>query len=68
MRIFINNFMNNKSLEDCIRAIHEKYKNSPSPLSESNKNPSVNMVPLQTTPTSGREQLLKNFAPPSKTF
>jgi hypothetical protein len=60
--------MNNKSLEDTIRAVQNKYKNVPSPLSEANKNPNVNMTPLQKTPASGRERMLGDYRPPSKTF
>jgi hypothetical protein len=60
--------MNNMSLEDTIRKLREKYKNSPSPLAESNRNPNVNMTPLQKTPASGRERMLGDFRPPSKTF
>jgi hypothetical protein len=73
MKLFINIYMQKKSLEDTIRNLHKKYKNVPSPLSENynHMNSNIHMAPQQTTPSSDvRSQLLSGFKPPkaSKVF
>jgi hypothetical protein len=59
----------NNSLEDAIRAVHNKHKNKPSPLLFVNKD--VPMVPQQqsTPPTPDlRSNLLSGFKPRQDTF
>ena len=60
-----------KSLEDTIRQLQQKYKNSPSPLSEqyikSNSNTTfISQQPVNTTNV--RNVLLGNFKPSKDTF
>jgi len=58
-----------KSLEDTIRAVHDRYKNRPSPLLFSNQQ--TPMVPQQqgTPPTADlRSNLLSGFKPRQDTF
>ena len=60
-----------KSLEDTIRQLQQKYKNSPSPLSEqyikSNANTTfISQQPVNTTNV--RNVLLGNFKPSKDTF
>lgn len=58
---------NNKSLEETIKELHKKYKNTISPLSEeyAKGNKNVNFVPQQKTANlDPRNALLNNFNPP----
>jgi hypothetical protein len=77
MKIFINIYVeeilimkkSNNSLEDAIRAVHNKHKNKPSPLLFANRD--VPMVPQQqgTPPTADiRSHLLSGFVPKQDTF
>jgi hypothetical protein len=64
--------MNNRSLEDTIRAVSQRYKNKPSPLAF--MNPNAPMVPQQVTPNSPpssknlRNALIGDFIPKQDTF
>lgn len=62
--------MNNRSLEDTIRAVRKKYQNRPSPLAGLNSGMQQipNMTPQQTTPTNPRDMLTRGFVPPRDTF
>lgn len=61
--------MNKKSLEDSIRAVHDKYKNKPSPLNFIDPEKPIPFVPLQTTPkTDIKDTLLGDFKPQKYTF
>jgi hypothetical protein len=70
----INIFMNRpkQSLEDTIRAVRNKYKNSPSPLLFMNEN--IGYAPQQVTPNSPpsskniRNALVGDFKPEKYTF
>lgn len=77
MKIFINIFVEEfliminqrKSLEDTIRAVHDRYKNKPSPLLFFNEQ--IAMVPQKqgTPPTPDlRSTLLNGFVPKQDTF
>jgi hypothetical protein len=58
---------NKKSLEETIKELHKKYKNTISPLSEqyNKNNKNVNFVPQQKTANlDPRNSLLDNFSPP----
>jgi len=56
--------MNNRSLEDAIRAVHQKYKNKPSPLLFLDPEKPMAMTPQQVTPkTDPRSILTQNFQP-----
>jgi len=56
--------MNNRSLEDAIRAVHQKYKNKPSPLLFLDPEKPMPMTPQQVTPkTDARSILTQNFQP-----
>lgn len=59
-----------KSLEETIKELRNKYKNTPSPLSENyNKmNQNINFVPQKKAPDSFRQDLLSNFKPPKRGF
>ena len=56
--------MNNKSLEDTIRSVSQKYKNRPSPLKFLDPERQVPMAPQQVTPkTDMRAALTDGFKP-----
>jgi hypothetical protein len=61
-----------KSLEETIRAVSNKYRNRPSPLS--GINPAVPFAPQQVTPTTTpsskniKNALIGDFKPPRDTF
>lgn len=56
--------MNNKSLEETILAVHNKYKNKPSPLKFLDPEKPLAMVPQQVTPkTDSRSALIGDFKP-----
>jgi|694.fasta_scaffold14271_16 hypothetical protein len=57
-----------KSLEDVIKDLHKKYKNAPSPLSESNRHFQPNIVPPQKIGGDNRQSLLGDFRPTPKTW
>ena len=71
MKLFINIFMQKKSLEDTIRKLHQKYKNVPSPLSEnySRLHSNIGVTPQQTTPGNNfRDSLVGDFKPQRQRF
>jgi hypothetical protein len=69
MKLFINIYMNGKSLEDTIRAVHQKHKNRPSPLQFLDPEKQVPMAPQQVTPkTDARGALLQDFKPQEHRF
>lgn len=56
--------MNNKSLEDTIRAVSQKYRNKPSPLKFIDPERPMNIAPQQVTPkTDSRSALTNGFKP-----
>lgn len=56
--------MNNKSLEDTIRSVSQKYRNRPSPLKFLDPEKQVPMTPQQVTPkTDMRAALMDGFKP-----
>ena len=60
-----------KSLEDTIRQLQQKYKNSPSPLSEQYIKSNANTTFISQQPvnsTNVRNVLLGNFKPSKDTF
>lgn len=57
-----------KSLEDVIKDLHKKYKNVPSPLSESNRHFQPNIVPTPKIGGDNRQSLLGDFRPTPKTW
>jgi hypothetical protein len=64
MKLFINIFMNGKSLEDTIRAVHQQHKNKPSPLKFVDPEQPLAYAPQQVTPkTDARGALTQNFKP-----
>ncbi len=61
--------MNQRSLEDVIRQVHEKYKHKPSPLQFLDPEKPMAVVPQKTTPkTDSRSTLLQDFKPQKYTF
>jgi hypothetical protein len=69
MKVFINIHMKNKSLEDTIRAVHQKHKNRPSPLQFIDPEKPMAMSPQQVTPkTDARGALLQDFKPQEHRF
>lgn len=59
------------SLEDAIRKVNQKYKNTPSPLSEiyKNTNKMVSVIPSkQNHPSSPKDILLGAFKPNNRPF
>jgi hypothetical protein len=59
------------SLEDAIRKVNQKYKNTPSPLSEiyKNTNKMVSSIPsVQSKPNNPKDYLLGGFKPNSRPF
>jgi len=64
MKLFINIYMNKKSLEDAIRDVHVRHKNKPSPLQFIDPEKPLAFTPIKTTPkTDAREALLGDFKP-----
>lgn len=61
--------MNKRSLEDTIRAVHQKHKNKPSPLMFLDPEKPLAMSPQQVTPkTDARGALLQDFKPQEHRF
>lgn len=61
--------MNGKSLEDTIRAVHQKHKNRPSPLNFIDPEKPLAMSPQQVTPkTDARVALTQDFKPQQHRF
>jgi len=61
------------SLEDTIRAVHNKHKNRPSPLSMIQEDSNIPMSPTQVPDNMRqapniRDQLLNNFIPTNSRF
>lgn len=61
--------MNGKSLEDTIRAVHQKHKNRPSPLNFIDPEKPLALSPQQVTPkTDARAALTQDFKPQQHRF